>query len=47
MAGIFEGAVLREFEQGYEFWDVEGRMRRYAHVLDRLGGSAAHAVRVK
>ncbi|KAI0471992.1 exocyst complex component Sec10-like protein [Xylariaceae sp. FL0804] len=42
MIGIFEGAVLREFEQGYEFWDVDGRMRRYAHVLSALnGGSAA------
>ncbi|GAW12665.1 hypothetical protein ANO14919_020350 [Xylariales sp. No.14919] len=42
MVAIFEGAVLREFEQGYEFWDVDGRMRRYAHVLHSLnGGSAA------
>ncbi|KAJ9142654.1 F-box protein pof6 [Pleurostoma richardsiae] len=41
MAGVFEGAVLREFEQGYEFWDVDGRMRRYAHVLDLLGSGAA------
>lgn len=36
MLGIFESAVLREFEQGYEFWDVDGRMRRYAHVLHLL-----------
>ncbi|KAI1818062.1 exocyst complex component Sec10-like protein [Poronia punctata] len=42
MVVIFEGAVLREFEQGYEFWDIDGRMRRYAHVLYSLnGGSAA------
>lgn len=42
MVTIFEGAVLREFEQGYEYWDVDGRMRRYAHVLHSLnGGSAA------
>ncbi|KAI1169821.1 exocyst complex component Sec10-like protein [Nemania sp. FL0916] len=42
MLTIFEGAVLREFEQGYEFWDIDGRMRRYAHVLYSLnGGSAA------
>lgn len=41
MVGIFETAVLREFEQGYEFWDVEGRMRRYAHVLDDLNGANA------
>ncbi|KAF4120191.1 recyclin-1 [Geosmithia morbida] len=38
MMGVFEGAVLREFEQGYEFWDVDGRMRRYAHVLHILNG---------
>lgn len=37
MMSIFETAVLREFEQGYEFWDVDGRMRRYAHVLHVLG----------
>ncbi|KAL7625423.1 F-box protein: endocytic membrane traffic, recycling ReCYcling 1 [Parahypoxylon ruwenzoriense] len=42
MTTIFESAVLREFEQGYEFWDVDGRMRRYAHVLHTLnGGNAA------
>ncbi|KAK8004416.1 hypothetical protein PG989_004135 [Apiospora arundinis] len=42
MCNIFENAVLREFEQGYESWDVEGRMRRYAHVLHDLnGGNAA------
>ncbi|KAK4193004.1 exocyst complex component Sec10-domain-containing protein [Podospora australis] len=41
MTGIFESAVLREFEQGYEFWDVDGRMNKYAHVLDILNGSNA------
>jgi recyclin-1 len=41
MVSIFEGAVLREFEQGYEFWDVDGRMRRYAHVLYLLNGGGA------
>ena len=41
MTGLFESAVLREFEQGYEFWDVDGRMRRYAHVLHKLNGSKA------
>lgn len=41
MVNIFESAVLREFEQGYEFWDVDGRMRRYAHVLHMLNGSLA------
>jgi recyclin-1 len=39
MIGIFESAVLREFEQGYEFWDVDGRMKRYAHVLYMLNSS--------
>lgn len=38
MVGIFENAVLREFEQGYEAWDIDGRMRRYAHVLGVLNG---------
>ncbi|EAQ85958.1 hypothetical protein CHGG_07211 [Chaetomium globosum CBS 148.51] len=41
MTGIFESAVLREFEQGYEFWDVDGRMNKYAHVLALLNGSSA------
>ncbi|KAI5461102.1 exocyst complex component Sec10-like protein [Mariannaea sp. PMI_226] len=41
MMGLFESAVLREFEQGYEFWDVDGRMRRYAHVLHTLNGATA------
>ncbi|KAK8924546.1 hypothetical protein H634G_06911 [Metarhizium anisopliae BRIP 53293] len=39
MMGLFESAVLREFEQGYEFWDVDGRMRRYAHVLHTLNSA--------
>jgi recyclin-1 len=38
MVGIFENAVLREFEHGYEAWDIDGRMRRYAHVLGVLNG---------
>ncbi|KAI9744314.1 MAG: F-box protein: endocytic membrane traffic, recycling ReCYcling 1 [Claussenomyces sp. TS43310] len=41
MVGIFENAVLREFEQGYEAWDVDGRMRRYANVLETLNGGHA------
>lgn len=41
MIGIFENAVLREFEQGYEAGDVEGRMNRYAYVLDVLNGGHA------
>ncbi|TPX15187.1 uncharacterized protein E0L32_004745 [Thyridium curvatum] len=43
MTSIFESAVLREFEQGYEFWDVDGRMKRYAHVLDLLSDVNAGA----
>ncbi|RDA86547.1 hypothetical protein CP532_1906 [Ophiocordyceps camponoti-leonardi (nom. inval.)] len=39
MTSVFEAAVVREFEQGYEFWDVDGRMRRYAHVLHTLNGA--------
>ncbi|KAM3516071.1 hypothetical protein MY11210_000353 [Beauveria gryllotalpidicola] len=39
MMGIFEKAVVREFEQGYEFWDVDGRMRRFGHVLHALNGA--------
>ena len=41
MSGLFEGAVLREFEQGYEMWDIDGRMRRFASVLDTLNGGSA------
>ncbi|KAF2842872.1 hypothetical protein M501DRAFT_1012261 [Patellaria atrata CBS 101060] len=41
MMGIFENAVLREFEHGYETGDIDGRMRRYAHVLVTLNGGAA------
>ncbi|KAF2740434.1 secretion pathway protein Sls2/Rcy1 [Polyplosphaeria fusca] len=41
MVGIFENAVLREFEQGYESKDLDGRMRRFAHVLVSLNGGTA------
>ncbi|KAK4453783.1 F-box protein: endocytic membrane traffic, recycling recycling 1 [Podospora aff. communis PSN243] len=41
MVSIFESAVLREFEQGYEFWDVDGRMKKYATVLNTLNGGGA------
>ncbi|KAF2710513.1 secretion pathway protein Sls2/Rcy1 [Pleomassaria siparia CBS 279.74] len=41
MMGIFENAVLREFEQGNESKDFEGRMKRYAQVLVTLNGGAA------
>ncbi|KAE9963560.1 hypothetical protein BLS_009179 [Venturia inaequalis] len=41
MTGVFENAVLREFEQGMEAQDYDGRMRRYAHVLVTLNGGSA------
>lgn len=41
MSGLFEGAVLREFEQGYEMGDIDGRMRRFAHVLHTLNGGTS------
>ena len=41
MIGIFENAVLREFEQGMHIQDIDGRMRKYAHVLVILNGGAA------
>lgn len=43
MIGIFENAVLREFEKGYEANDMEGAMHRYAHVLHMLNGGQAAA----
>ncbi|USP79922.1 F-box protein pof6 [Curvularia clavata] len=41
MTGIFENAVLREFEQGYMDKDFDGRMKRFASVLVTLNGGAA------
>ncbi|OWP05683.1 hypothetical protein B2J93_1732 [Marssonina coronariae] len=41
MVAIFENAVLREFEHGCEAMDIDGRMRRYAHVLAVLNGGQA------
>ncbi|KAJ6259899.1 Recyclin-1 [Drechslerella dactyloides] len=38
MTSIFENAVLREFEGGYEASDYDGRMKRYANVLILLNG---------
>jgi recyclin-1 len=37
----FEHAVLREFQQGLVANDVEGRMKRYAHVLVAANGGVA------
>lgn len=39
--GVFENAVLREFEQGYAAGDIDGRMHRYAHVLVTMNGGNA------
>lgn len=41
LIGVFENAVLREFEYGCQAGDVEGRMRKYAHVLVTLNGGQA------
>ncbi|TKA27760.1 hypothetical protein B0A50_04861 [Salinomyces thailandicus] len=41
MIGVFENAVLREFEQGHAAGDVDGRMHRYANVLVTINGGAA------
>ncbi|KAI5795045.1 exocyst complex component Sec10-like protein [Geopyxis carbonaria] len=41
MMGLFENAALREFEGGYEADDIDGRMKRYAHVLISLNGGVA------
>ncbi|KAI9870489.1 MAG: F-box protein: endocytic membrane traffic, recycling ReCYcling 1, partial [Pleopsidium flavum] len=38
---VFENAVLREFENGLQAGDVEGRMRKYAYVLVSLNGGQA------
>ncbi|QIX00262.1 hypothetical protein AMS68_005779 [Peltaster fructicola] len=35
---VFERAVLREFEHGLVDKDIDGRMKRYAHVLTMLNG---------
>lgn len=37
----FETAVLREFQQGLTAQDVDGRMKRYAHVLVAANGGLA------
>jgi len=41
LIGVFDNAVLREFEYGFQAGDVEGRMRKYAHVLVTLNGGQA------
>jgi recyclin-1 len=38
MVAAFEDAVAKEYEQGLRIGDVDGRMRKYAHVLVTLNG---------
>ncbi|KAL1963510.1 hypothetical protein VTN77DRAFT_8091 [Rasamsonia byssochlamydoides] len=38
---LFETAAIREFRNGYESDDIDGLMRRYAHVLWTLNGGQA------
>lgn len=38
LADAFESAVAREFEHGMDTGDVEGKLRKYAHVLVSLNG---------
>ncbi|CAG8326970.1 unnamed protein product [Penicillium salamii] len=35
---LFETAALKEFREGYESEDVDGTMRKYAHILWTLNG---------
>ncbi|KAJ5115322.1 hypothetical protein NUU61_001081 [Penicillium alfredii] len=37
-ASMFETASLNEFRQGYELDDIDGAVRRYAHILWALNG---------
>lgn len=38
IASIFDTVALLEFRKGYEFKDIQGRMRQYAHVMHTLNG---------
>lgn len=38
MVAAFEDAVAKEYDQGLRMGDVDGRMRKYAHVLVTLNG---------
>lgn len=38
---MFETAALNEFRQGYESDDIDGNMRKYAHILWTLNGGKA------
>lgn len=39
--GVFENAVFHEFQQGLATEDIDGRMKRYAHVLVTLNGGSS------
>jgi recyclin-1 len=38
IVSVFDTAALLEFRQGYEYRDIQGRMRQYAHVIHVLNG---------
>ncbi|THC97138.1 hypothetical protein EYZ11_003401 [Aspergillus tanneri] len=38
---MFETEAIKEFRQGYETEDIDGRMRNYAHVLYKLNGGVS------
>jgi recyclin-1 len=38
IASIFDTAALLEFRKGYEYKDIQGQMRQYAHVMHTLNG---------
>jgi recyclin-1 len=38
ITSIFATAALLEFRKGYEFKDIQGQMRQYAHVMHTLNG---------
>lgn len=38
---VFETAALEEFKSGYDTEDIDGLMRKYAHVLEILNGGRA------
>ena len=40
LVSAFEQAVTREFEQAIEAGDVQGKMKKYAHVLTSLNGGS-------
>jgi recyclin-1 len=42
-ADILDRAALLEFRKGYEYKDIQGRMRQYAHVMHILNGGRTAA----